>query len=87
MGWANRDALFVETQNNKLAIFPLDELATTTDEPTFVKNRNNLIFPFDGTNYIIPADQIDKFGANGLHYWRYMSDPISTREHREAPGS
>jgi hypothetical protein len=77
LGWANIEAMFNRVQNRKLAYFYIDELPTTVEEPEYVKNKYSLIFKHDGINYKISNSQIDKFGSNGKHYWRYLDDPVS----------
>lgn len=76
LGWSNRDELFDPDRNRRLVTFYTTELDTTAEEPSYVKGRHNLIFSCEGTNYIIPGSQIDKFGANGKHYWRFGDGPV-----------
>lgn len=77
LGWPSIEAMF-SSSNQKLAAFPLEDLDTTTEEPAYVKNRNSLVFAHGGTNYKIPGAYIDKFGANGLHYWRFTDESIQS---------
>jgi len=77
LGWADVDSMFEPLLNGRLTQFPLDELATTLLTPSAVMGRYNMVFDHSGTNYLIPGNQIGKFGASGRHLWRYMADPVN----------
>ena len=77
LGWADVDAMFNPLLNERMSAFPLDELSTTGLTPSPVMGRYNMVFSYGGDNYLIPGNQIGKFGASGRHLWRYMSDPVN----------
>lgn len=77
LGWANVDDMFNPLLNEKMVVFPLDQLETTELTPSSVMGRYNMVFSYGGTNYLIPGDQIGKFGSSGRHLWRYIADTVS----------
>lgn len=80
LGWGNLDLLFDSDVNDKIASFYLDELDIVATEPSYYKTRDTLIFKVSGVNYKVDPSNIDKLGGNGLHYWRYVADPIQRFE-------
>lgn len=76
LGWANVDAILDPGQNPKVIVWELEDMEVVTTPPTRYKDRDNLIFEFQGLYYRLPPDTIDSLGGSTRHLWKIGSDPI-----------
>jgi hypothetical protein len=69
LGWPSRAAMLDYSTNPAVGSFPIDTLPTTSDPDLPVKDRNTLVFEYEGVKYKLPAGSMSKIGGWGRCFW------------------